>query len=238
MIQRTGSTGNPHNALPGLFIYLLPGLEQMVLFSSIDLTLSQISTTNITQAIKYTVIPEYVFPSWPHAKTFSNLGDTAAAYCDGAISNYVGSNGATDTNDHLDNGLFFARSSNVAESAVAAISRSSLPTRRVRDGLSNTLATVEFAHIDSPQLSANTYSAAPGNVRRWTMSASGVTGDQTMWSAKAIRYAPNQVVNRALPSPTTSFSTLPPGSFHPGGINALMGDGAVRFVSDMVSPVA
>lgn len=230
-------------SLPGLFVYLLPGLEQTALLNSITLTDSQFS---IPAATRYTIIPEYVCPSWPHAKTFPNTGPNP--WCDGAIVTYVGCNGAgTGGPDggagNLPNNGLFRGVDGVSADRVAAINKASLPTARVRDGLSNTLAIAEFVQIDSPGPTFNEYAVAPGNVRCWASSIGTISGGGGLaaWTIKVMQYVPNQVRNRvAVPPaiPSTPFNHLPAGSYHPGGVNALMGDGAVRFVSDMVSLTA
>jgi prepilin-type processing-associated H-X9-DG protein len=113
----------------------------------------------------------------------------------------------------------------------------------VRDGLSNTLAMSEFVHSDrSPTTSsgaANGFYGQPGNVRPWMPSNTGQAQASGFgfgsYAFKVIEYTPNTVRDRDGKPPATLFNWLPMGSYHPGGVNALYGDGSVRFVDDLVS---
>lgn len=246
--------GAPHisgiaNGPPGLLIYLLPGLEQIALFNQFNLSVAH-GGTNPPDAVRFTVVSEYVCPSWPHAKSYV-LNTGVDQWCNGAISNYQGVNGSAPqvvTSGTIgvrvpNNGLFRVRAGPSAASAIAA---SSLPTARVRDGLSNTLAIAEYAHIDASRTnssgSPNGYGIAPGNVREWSggwhngYGTDAVNGDEGLSKMfRGVYVAPNAPINRVAPGPGTDFTRLPFGSFHPGGVNVVMGDGSVRFITDEIA---
>lgn len=234
----TASTGV---GLPGLFTHLLPGLEQTALFNQINVSTDW---TTVGTSTRNTVVSEYVCPSWPYAKSFAPTGPNP--WCDGAIVTYQGihgSSGATTADcgtggDMPSNGLF--RSGMVVSkqfSAATAITAASLSTARVLDGLSNTIAIAEYRQIDSSQTNAsggvNAYGVVPGSVRTWREAHSFPTcitrGLKRVWDA------PNAQVNYQFPPPTALFNHLPLGSFHPGGLNVVMVDGGVRFVTDDIN---
>lgn len=235
----TTGTAWKYKVLPGLFVHLLPHLGQMSLWNQVSPTAS---VTGITQTVQRTVVPEYVCPSWPHAKVFST--NYVDQWCDGAVTTYQASNGAgagtvaSYYGDLPNNGLFrINANASTTTDATVAVTAAGLPIAKVRDGLSMTLAIVEFVHRDASNVissgSSNGFGNPPGNVRGWSdsMNEEGVGS----YAFKALQYVPNQYRSRVAPAPATPFNHLPMGSFHPGGVEAMLGDGSVRFVSDMVA---
>jgi len=224
----------------GLFAYLLPQLEQVSLWSQLNVSASAATTS---ESVQKTSVPEYICPSWPHAKVFTS-NTSAGLYCDGAITTYQASNGAGLTvpgwvnggnQGNMPNNGLFRRA--VASNATDAIRAASLPLARVLDGLSKTLAIGEFVHMDaSPVTSSggvNGSGLPPGHVRGWSDTADATLA-RGSYTFKVVQHTPNQAISRVHPTPLTLFNHLPMGSFHPGGLNVVMGDGSTQFVDDAV----
>ncbi|MDZ7617562.1 MAG: DUF1559 domain-containing protein [Patescibacteria group bacterium] len=215
-----------------LFTAMLPYLEQQALHDGMLAAERANPTTYTTLADethKYTVVPAYVCPSWPHPAEYRSLTAWPSPWGRGAITTYQGVSGA-----YPDKQPYFATCSangNVPQNGMFGIGY----VRRigdVKDGLSNTFAMAEFVQIDRQQA----YSTPPGNVRPWILggndsgtSTSNCTGAYT---AKALVYAPNARLDRFANG--IPWTYLPMGSHHPGGMNVLLGDGSVTSVSNSI----
>jgi hypothetical protein len=207
----------------GLFSHLLPYLEQTPIWNEIDMNAANPGSNKH----RNTVVSTYLCPSWPHPLLFT----TSVSYMNGAITTYQGSNGAFPAAKQVacglgnlpNNGLVrYGEGANASEALRAA----SMPTAAVRDGLSNTLFMLEFVHRD---VDRGMYKPLPGNVRPWILSSNGGKG---LYASKAVQFTPNQLIDRT--SDGTPFNHLPFGSFHTGGLMAVMGDGSARFIDDYV----
>ncbi len=95
----------------------------------------------------------------------------------------------------------------------------------VKDGLSNTLAMGEFVQMDR----TGSYASPPGNVRPWILGSSFAMG---MYGGMVIEYPINADVDRFGEGILGHW--LPLGSFHPGGMNGLLADGSVTFLSESI----
>ena len=96
----------------------------------------------------------------------------------------------------------------------------------VTDGLSSTLAFGEYVQMDR----TGAYSVPPGNVRPWILGSSFSMG---MYGSMVVEYPINADVDRfgeGIPG-----HWLPFGSFHPGGMNGLMADSSVTFLSEDIN---
>jgi prepilin-type N-terminal cleavage/methylation domain-containing protein len=211
----------------GLFSHLLPYLEQMPIWNEID----QNATNPSGNKHRNTVVATYVCPSWPDPVLFTNH-PASLAYMNGAMTTYQGCNGATIPGRPEVNSAFGNLPNNglvrygEGANAVEAFQAASLAADAVPDGFSNTLFMLEFVHRDHD---FGVYKPAPGNVRPWILSSNGGKG---LYASKVVRYAPNQWIDRI--SDGALFNHLPFGSFHAGGLGAVMGDGSTRFINDYI----
>lgn len=213
----TGNTGETNRWKPGLFTVILPYLEQQNLYDQLDVT-GKTDTIN-DETNKYTIVSCYICPSWPHPSVYRNM---SANWLNGAMVTYQGAGGAypgvkpyttLQEGNSPHNGMFgMNRARRIAE---------------VKDGLSNTLAMGEFVHIE--RAGSNCYASPPGNLRPWLLGSSYV---MAMYGCKVVEYAINSTVDRF--NDGICFNHLPMGSFHAGGMNGLMADGSVSFLSENI----
>ena len=199
----------------GLFSIILPYMEQKNLYDQLDIT-GTTDTIN-DEANKYTPISCYTCPSWPYPIVYRNMTYSSQ---NGAITTYAGTAGAYPTVKPYTeagqgkvpmNGMFgigFARR-----------------ISSIKDGLSNTLAMGEFAHFERTMY----FTDPPGNDRAWILGTSDTFG--TIGS-RVIVYAINSTVDRYTDG--NGYNWLPLGSCHPGGMNGLLADGSVIFLSESI----
>jgi prepilin-type N-terminal cleavage/methylation domain-containing protein len=211
-----GGTGPAKHAL---FTAMLPYLEQQPLHDDLDLMGAK--RTTFQEPHRYSPVPPYVCPSWPHEPVYRGM---SLSYQNGALTTYQGIAGAYPTVQPVtssghgaipQNGMFgwgFAR--RVGD---------------VRDGLSNTLAISEFVQID---LKGGTYTTPPGNVRPWILGATEDTSKGT-YAMKVAVHPLNARFDRSADG--IPFNHLPFGSFHPGGGHFAAADGSVHFLPDTIS---
>lgn len=232
-------TGWPGPYRVGLFTEMLPYIEQSVLYDSIQKRIAArapfapgpgMPIPYDTRAAyfdeeRFTVVPDYICPSWPHMKVCETHVDPNKNPI-GALSTYLGVAGSytgietvhqAGHGDIPENGIFgYLFNRKLSE---------------VTDGLSNTMMLAEFNQSDV--LSTSMFFTPPGNVRPWLHGGGGQAGDNVnagLHSCKVISEATiNAKVTRNIEVP---FNHLPFGSFHPGGMNTCMGDGSVTFLSE------
>ena len=219
-------TGSRKHAL---FTAMLPYLEQLALHDSM-LKAQAANPSGYTtlgdEAHKYTVISSYACPSWPHPVLYRDLSVWPAPWGKGAITTYQGVSGAyPNRQPYLENHSH----GNVPQNGMFGIGY----VRRigdVKDGLSNTFAMAEFVQIDQQA----PYSTPPGNVRPWILGGNGPPheSDPGSYAAKVLVYAPNSQLDRF--DDGIPWNHLPMGSYHPGSMNVLVGDGSVTSVSESI----
>jgi prepilin-type processing-associated H-X9-DG protein len=130
------------------------------------------------------------------------------------------------------NGLFRClRGSKTSPDPATAVKITAVPFKIVTDGMSKTLAIMEYVHRDS----SGTFSEAPGNVFPWITVGYGGQNSTRLGAIRSVQaYTPNARVNFGAPDNVQQHH-LPFGSLHSGGAQALMGDGSVRFIRDEIA---
>ena len=218
LLHKAFPFGAPGIAQPGLFAHLLPYLEEQSIHDQIVFD----DQWNSMQPMRFEVVPVFVCPNWPHAATYPTARITQMY---GAVTTYQGNGGIminergikiTPSPDHgpmPHTGLFgwgFGRK-----------------LSEVTDGLSHTFAILEYTHLDR---TGDEYSQPPGNVRGWIM---GGNNAYAGFGFKVLSHSPNSPLDRR--ADDVKFNHLPMSSFHPGGINSLLADGSVDFLTDDVN---
>ena len=210
-------------------VFILPYIEQQVLYDSIDFTISSrdMYYQNPRPAALKTVIPLYYCPSYQR-EVFC---EEEIYYKYGALWTYNGVGGVIRSQEELS-----AKQGEpyIVSPTVSGGTHGDLPDNgmfgwmkavkisMVSDGLSNTLLASEYIQKDSK----GAYSTQAGNVRPWVL---GANEDRGMYAFKIIRYeidAPYDRIGDNVP-----FNHLPMGSDHPDGVNASKADGSVEFLN-------
>jgi hypothetical protein len=134
------------------------------------------------------------------------------------------------------NGLFrsLRANSSFPSDAFTALKLNRVAFKDVTDGLSKTLAIMEYVHRDVDS-ATGVPAPWPGNVYPWVLLGSGYNNNLTLgWIRSVEADTPNASVNFGAPT-NVKQHYLPFGSLHTRGAQALMGDGSVRFISDEIA---
>lgn len=212
-------------------VFILPFIDQQVLYDSIDFTLSawDMYYQNPRPAALTTIIPMYYCPSYQR----EILCTESINYKYGALWTYNGVGGVIRTSEEIaaKQGEPYA----VAPEVTAPNNYGNLPDNgmfcfgkaikvsMVTDGLSNTLLVSEYIQKDS----TGTYSTQAGNVRPWVL---GTNENRGMYAYKVIKYKINEPYDRI--GDNVPFNHLPMGSDHVDGVNASKADGSVSFLNE------
>jgi hypothetical protein len=174
-VSGVDATGNDTGTGWGWAAMILPQMEQVPIFSSINFSLNIETTPN--QTARLTIVNSFLCPSdrvdpaWPAVKRDLLTGAPLSIICTIAPSNYVGMNGISEPGPDGEGVLF--RNSRVA-------------FRDITDGLSNTLAVGERSHF----LGAAT----------WTGAVTGALlydGDGDMVGTPSVEFAPGMILGHA-----------------------------------------
>lgn len=210
----------------GMFVHLLPFMEQETVYDKLDLTKSPYSDPLRGKV----VISTYVCPSYPGQVVIDS--SSVDSWFRGAMRTYDGVGGRLTDKDGA------AYPVMKVPGNTPCTSSGDLPmngifgmgfSRRmcdVTDGLSNTLAIGEFVHTDD----SRTDRSWASNLRDWMFGGDSSCGNM---SVKALVWPINAKVNRGAPHKVL-YHYLPMGSYHPGGASFLLGDGSVRFLSETI----
>jgi len=206
---------------------ILPYLEQVNIYNSLNFTVTGgfnklPSVDPKHESVITNILPVYICPS----STTASLFDDSAEYnlfIQGAVQ-YVGISG--NSVSVATNGTFYKNS----KTTIA----------KLLDGTSNTLVVGEYSGLaQSAGVLQPVVSFLAGPAPRWANNVgwygasydTGSAGQTQCTGYKSIVYAPNAyyVGNGA------TYDTQSLKSQHPGGVHALMGDGAVRFISQNIA---
>ncbi len=210
-------------------VFALPFLEQVVVFNAINQSLAIIGAENST--VHSIAVPSFACPDDPMSGTVRYLAPgqlTAYGVADPAemvFTSYGGSIGSLPV-------TAVPLPSNGCSVAAALVGQSNgvfndlAPIRlaSVADGLSNTMFLAEKSTTILGQL----VTVDAGVVTKSGWWITGNWGDTLFTSL----YPPN-AYKRAVLGASAAWSNSS-SSLHPGGVNVLMGDGAVRFIRDTV----
>ena len=210
--------GSPGPARHGLFTYLLPHMEQSMVFDAIDLAGSPYDDPQ-----RYTVIAVYHCPSY----TGPELVKTHQHHHNlGAICTYQGYGGAVITGtEGID-----AVNGRLPQNGIFGWEMNRR-MRDITDGLSHTLAMGEFVHRDWDK--ENSDVADPtGNARPWILGASSSAALGSYAFKVVSDFHINSNVQRKVDG--IPYNHLPFGSDHPSGGNFLMADASVSYIDEML----
>ena len=217
---------------PNWRVFLLPYLDQAPLYNRLDLISGDFAGSGTAFSGNNTVltgltVTVYNCPSSPLDPNNAVSNNTATKRAQ--THRYIGISGATpdpavpartDQCGAGSYGSIYCRNGIVVPNLAVRI-------RDVTDGTSNTMVVGEQSGtVNNVDLSNNYYSG-------WSGAGPAVPPGDTHWGAgnTSIRYRPNHQTASAGADTVYTGNTIL-NSYHVGGIQVLMADGAVRFISD------
>ncbi len=212
--------------------------EQNNLYNSINNNTyirSYENTTALGGSIRSFICPDdYAASSYEIANPLGFVAASGLASstfsCPLSFSSYAGcqGNGITTAQPTVSSGCKSADPYSLSQANGIITDPAPITMASITDGTSNTIAVVEKATATLKSLaSPGSISTAPYQFQGWWFS--GDFGD----SLSTTYYPPNAASRTALTAIYPRYWSA--SSFHPGGVNVLMGDGSTRFVKNTIS---
>lgn len=204
-----------HNLHAGI----LPYIDQAPLYNQLNWRIgydydNTAGDANHATAVK-TVLQVYLCPS-SSTDTLFTYGSVSHA-----VAHYVGIAGTTPATPVATSGTFFKNSK--------------ITIAKLTDGTSNTMVVGEYSGLAKGNSAATMQTSAQAvsvaNAAAWYPARDETGGNFCGGGYRSVAYAPN-IAHTTLASTENNQSLK---SQHVGGIHALMGDGAVRFLSDNIN---
>jgi prepilin-type processing-associated H-X9-DG protein/prepilin-type N-terminal cleavage/methylation domain-containing protein len=197
--------------------YLLPYLEQDNLFRQIDFTKD--IADPVHAQVRVTILKVFLSPAdSPPSLTFTVVADGGTPICDVAFANYVAVGGTFEVSGFPD--------SNTG----VLLRNSRFRFLDITDGTSNTMIVTERESRRSPM--TTWVGAVTGSVNPPLNLAYEDEGPPTLVLTNTGEAAELRTPNNPLGHVEDASSR------HSGGVNALFGDGSVRFIRDSINPFA
>ena len=216
----------------GLFVELLPYLEQTALHDRIDMTKNcryYYDNRNTDHLIE-TVIPSYICPEWPRDAVFTDTSQPGPHNLYGAICTYQGMGGVKRTTaENTDDFKYIMPETMTCSEGLMYCNGifvwgKQIKMNAVRDGLSNTLMIGEFAILNK--------SLGYHNSRPWIKGSN----DNAMRCSYSMKWVTDHNVNAKIDRTknSVSYTYLPFFSHHSTGANFVLADGSVSFIPSSI----
>ncbi len=237
------------------FVFILPYVDQMALYEKWDLVTGSSGYTNANNAtlVRNIPMPWLLCPSSVMVE-FSTNG------LNGQMPHYTGIAGAAVAQTgvgnagipgHTDARIFSGGNSGLMSYSGALFRGNPIQFRDLTDGSSNQIMVGEANQYLYDTTGAKQSQWHPAGIYGWTMGSSSNTSTNSTdrhFNCTTIRYRPNDIRNAGAggvgwtgaAQPYTQGigadcgSNHPLSSYHAGGVQVLMGDGAVKFVSENI----
>jgi prepilin-type N-terminal cleavage/methylation domain-containing protein len=219
---------------PAALCYVLPFLEERVLYDQLDFDLPAADQKGGDgKNLANTIIGAYICPEYPGDKNPTGVSYSPSG---GAISTYQCVAGYYRTSPQVEYDT--AAHGNIPKNGLFGYSKlisgtkrekKGVNLRKISDGLSKTFAFGEFVQNDKDPTSQ--YFGLPGNMRAWIQSDNNGGGFYAMKSIST--YPLNSNLDRT--KDNIPFNHLYFGSFHTNGAHFGLGDGSAHFVTDDVA---
>lgn len=263
-VPRGGGTGVGTSFGPSWYAYLLPFMEYEQLYEAMEFEGESPGYVNEGGgSVGEDVNAPLVFASemipWMRCPSSSGPREDPGSARRDAFAHYAGISGAVDPVTFSETRFFNDGGLGLIGGSGLIVSNRGLAPRDATDGLSNTLMIGEMSgrleRVSGSPLARNgqfSWPSPSGTVHGWLMgtrcpgtppnldAAGGFNcgNDHRVFNTVTIRYNPNQepFANQFFPGMgSNQGANNPLTSLHPGGVQALYGDGRVIFVADSIS---
>jgi prepilin-type N-terminal cleavage/methylation domain-containing protein/prepilin-type processing-associated H-X9-DG protein len=227
------------------YAMLLPFIEQSPMFAAINFSLPSLAQAGNT-TVAAASITSFLCPT---DAQLPPAGSAGANYRFNEGSNMLYNYQETDftgvqANMPAPNGPFFPNRVTKLAQFTDGTSNTAMTTERLMGDFSNSVSTEKrdiYNSTASPVLLDDAVAqCAQVNTLDLTLQGSSTSGEPWIYGFVAVTMykhvsTPNK---RACYFHSVSRLTIPPQSFHPGGVNVGMADGSVRFIKDTINVVA